>query len=554
MQEHYKYLWSLSNTLSAPTRTYAEYWGSVSSEVVNANFPITDGVAKAYAKAVTAYQFITNGFLTNGVWTNDLSLQDASLCQWAKAEEWIRTNYWYETNLIVSGGESLAYSNIIGVSETFLSSCTWTNYHGATQADVLVIAGGGGGGTWYGGGGGAGGIVYATNYALVSNAEYSITVGSGGAGGPVTNIGGTAGSNGENSVFNNITANGGGGGGGYLNFPNGLAGGSGGGGSLPGGSGGAATQGGSGGGIGYGHAGNAAGLGNGGTGGGAGNSSGAGTNFDIAGSTVFGTGGVEGQGENGADHSGNGGNGNRGSYTLGGNGGSGLVVIRYSYVGLRPADHNPNRELTIHGSSYLGPDWQSPEAGGAVYCIRTNVGGPYTITYTSNGLTYLWKDEAANPLPYGNNYQPQNDWSTGVVAVTYKAGIAHPYYTGLTYQVTLAKIGTTNYLYASTNIEHKVQGFYAYSERPSFGTRYYTNQGLPLVESNYSCVWSNNWNWDSTNEAFLWDNMDIPPACPPEINTQYAVFGSNSLGFVVTAPVKSVADWKFLYCTNNWWN
>ena len=114
----------------------------------------------------------------------------------------------------------------------FKSSGTFTPAKGLS-CDVLVVAGGGAGGL--GGGGGAGGVIAFASQSLSS--AQTVTVGAGGA---------SNGANGSNSVFGSLTAAVGGGGGGAANGSNGSAGGSGGGGAYnTGGSttGGAATSG-----------------------------------------------------------------------------------------------------------------------------------------------------------------------------------------------------------------------------------------------------------------------------------------------------------------------
>ena len=101
-------------------------------------------------------------------------------------------------------------------------------------ADYLVLAGGGGGGgsgdsstAYGGGGGGAGGLLSGTT--TLSGSSYSVVVGGGGAGGQYSaTAANQQGSNGANSVFGAITATGGGGGGSFKVVGN--AGGSGGGG------------------------------------------------------------------------------------------------------------------------------------------------------------------------------------------------------------------------------------------------------------------------------------------------------------------------------------
>lgn len=98
--------------------------------------------------------------------------------------------------------------------------------------DTLVIGGGGGGGrgTNYGGGGGAGGLVFRP-LLEISPGNYTVIVGTGGAGASNRPSQGT---NGTSSIFNNITALGGGGGGAQdFSTNNGKSGGSGGGGGYP---------------------------------------------------------------------------------------------------------------------------------------------------------------------------------------------------------------------------------------------------------------------------------------------------------------------------------
>jgi hypothetical protein len=94
-----------------------------------------------------------------------------------------------------------------------------------TTIDVLVVAGGGGGGADVGGGGGAGGVVHRTNYSVTPGRNYSVIVGAAGLGQLSFGINPT---NGSNSTFDTITAIGGGHGGSYGAFT-GASGGSGGG-------------------------------------------------------------------------------------------------------------------------------------------------------------------------------------------------------------------------------------------------------------------------------------------------------------------------------------
>lgn len=252
----------------------------------------------------------------------------------------------------------------------FLASGSFTPQVNLT-ADVLVVAGGGGGGRCNGGGGGAGGILGFTSQSLTSLTGYTCTVGSGGAGGTSTNA---AASSGGDSRFAALTLVKGGGGGAGGSAGNGSNGGSGGGGGgIGGGSGGTGTSGqgndgytgayasqtgGGGGGSGI-----AASNKNGGYGIGTYSSwlstvnvgqnisgtyyiaagGGAGTNFQAGGEAlVAGVGGNGGGGSGynqtslgvpapalGNTGSGGGGSGGNGDTSNGGNGASGIIIIRY---------------------------------------------------------------------------------------------------------------------------------------------------------------------------------------------------------------------------------
>ncbi|MES2961892.1 MAG: prepilin-type N-terminal cleavage/methylation domain-containing protein [Pseudomonadota bacterium] len=116
----------------------------------------------------------------------------------------------------------------------FTASGTFT-CPSARNVEVLVVAGGGGGGggasTAGGAGGGGGGLRYSSSLA-VSTSGISVTVGAGGArGAGVTGTAGNGGT-GQDSIFSSLTAAGGGGGGGRDTV--GVSGGSGGGGGVSG--------------------------------------------------------------------------------------------------------------------------------------------------------------------------------------------------------------------------------------------------------------------------------------------------------------------------------
>jgi hypothetical protein len=119
----------------------------------------------------------------------------------------------------------------------------WKNYENLPSpfsANYLVVAGGGSGGSQYGGGGGAGGLKTTTTYggsgaplSLLKSTAYNVTVGAGGAGVIYST---SPSNNGENSIFDSVTATGGGYGGyffgGSTASTGGNSGGSGGGGGM----------------------------------------------------------------------------------------------------------------------------------------------------------------------------------------------------------------------------------------------------------------------------------------------------------------------------------
>lgn len=253
----------------------------------------------------------------------------------------------------VISSDATYYYHTFGMSGTFTPSQSLT-------ADVLVIAGGGGGGNFGGGGGGAGGLLGFTSQSLTATG-YTVTIGAGGTGGAANSaLYGTAGSN---SQFGALTACvGGGRGGGRATSSPGTTGGSGGGnayslGSLAGTSGqgyagGAGTANGGGGGGGAGEAGNTDAVeGSGGDGVSTYSSWGAaanlgqnisGTYWFAGGGGGFGDTGIGGTGGDGGGGTGSssatpsgmantGGGGGATSQTVAaGNGGSGVVIIRYA--------------------------------------------------------------------------------------------------------------------------------------------------------------------------------------------------------------------------------
>ena len=197
-------------------------------------------------------------------------------------------------------------------------------------ADVLVVGGAGGGGGNNGGGGGAGGLLYATN-AYLSATSHTVVVGAGGAG-----LASNGGYNGVSSRLASFYGVGGGGGGGNNDATAGQAGGSGGGGTTNAGAGGAGTSGqGNDGGLAASiHGGGGGGAGGAGASGAVSGAGGAGLANSITGSSVtYATGGDSDRIAGvtpaaGGANTGDGGDGSDGGPTAGGNGGSGIVIVR----------------------------------------------------------------------------------------------------------------------------------------------------------------------------------------------------------------------------------
>lgn len=331
---------------------------------------------------------------------------------------------------------------------TFNTSGTLTFTDGGT-AEYLIVGGGGGGGR-YGGGGGAGGFL--TGNVTVTATSYNIVVGSGGSGHLGDAQSGGAGISGGNSSAFSLTAIGGGGGGNYGNPTGGagLNGGSGGGGGLSNGgavpAGGLGTlgqgnnggsglsswngdfQGGGGGGAGaVGFNGGSAGTNSAGRGGVGLQSSITGTATYYAGGGGGSTGGTAtpgglgggGSGLNtsgsiaadGTSNTGGGGGGTRdttiGGVYRAGNGGSGVVIVRYA-TGVAPAVSYPNA------------------SGGTVTTtVVTSLGSKITYKthlFTSSGNLTVSKSGTAEYLIVGAGGGGGSDMGGGGGAGGYLAG------------------------------------------------------------------------------------------------------------------------------------
>ena len=325
-----------------------------SADSINANVTVTPSSDTAATVAVpsSVYSNVTAGRVVVIKVTNSDGTTSATINKTALA--------------LPSGGTIQTYSGYR--SHKFTSGGTFTNTAAITSVDVLIVAGGGGGGADNSGGGGAGGMLVQTGVP-VSAQGYSISIGGGGNGS--TDPGGDSGpyaTNGSNSSAFGYTATGGGRGS-SSGGANGSPGGSGGGGGNEA----ASTSGGSG----TSGQGTSGGTGSNGAGGGGGGKNGSGQNGNVRGTSKGGNGGnglannyetgsnqsyaagggggnengqydsqpstmsiggrtnanSSSRATNGTDATGSGGGGgthSTGTNPAGGDGGDGIVVIRYA--------------------------------------------------------------------------------------------------------------------------------------------------------------------------------------------------------------------------------
>jgi len=351
-------------TINQPIRTCIESKDNLTKAVcsIKDNYvQIANGWSDYISKDVLAGdEIVISG------WTNT---KEGDLIEWIPTIAKERIEVWAMYN--ATGGTITEDGDFI--IHTFTSNGIFnvTEGSGMTNVSILVVAGGGGGGPNYAGaGGGAGGMVYNLSYNI-SVGEYAVVVGAGGTGGiPLS----THGSNGVNSSFGDLVAEGGGYGGAWVNGEPGGNGGSGGGAGAYGAAGnnqfGNGTSGqGNNGGLGDGSVTPAHGAGGGGGAGAvgangdgtSGGNGGIGRLINISGTDTYyagggggstdssgahGTGGLGGGGngsyadaDDGTANTGGGGGGSEraGATGNGGAGGSGVVIVRYQVITSNPA-------------------------------------------------------------------------------------------------------------------------------------------------------------------------------------------------------------------------
>ncbi|MBL0320486.1 MAG: hypothetical protein IPP74_14520 [Alphaproteobacteria bacterium] len=377
------------------------------ANIQNANISTQSGeVMASYGRTSQAQEAITNGTLTASV-SDGATLLAAPAT--LKAGTWVR------------------------VSSSTITSITAATSPATVSVNYLAVAGGGGGGgsddsAGAAGGGGAGAV--RTGTSNLSAQDYTVTVGTGGAGATIL----LPGTNGQDSVLGSIvTSTGGGGGGsgdpsasaGNINGQNGGSGGGGGGANATNGTGGTAGTGGNAGGTGR-VAATVAGGGGGGAGAvggnaasGVGGAGGNGTASSISGvSVTYGGGGGGGStgaagaggtggggaggdgggssGTNGTDGLGGGGGGVGAGTGTGGTGGDGVVIISYTTGAM----------FAIGGTVTT--------AGGNTIHTFTESGTFRVITIPTGGLYYVSYKDASNKIKLSANYDP-----TGATPLTH---------------------------------------------------------------------------------------------------------------------------------------
>lgn len=482
------YTMVLSNVNQTASNTSVAYYFNGSKVGATSN------VARAGISLLTSIVLGAGGGGYAGGWTelDDLRIYDRALTSTEVASVYLSRGDPAGPKTYATGTSSNVTVDSDGyTTHTFTTPGTFTCLRPGV-ADVLVVAGGGGGGGGNpgpangGGGGGGGGVQYFPNYNIRTGGIYTVTVGTGGSGGSVT----TRGTNGTPSQFMEIVSFGGGGGGIYN--ASGLAGGSGGGGGRNTGPSGPAT------GIyGQGNSGvigtGPAGSGGGGAGiTGSGTIGGAGIQYPAFGTSVYGAGGnaVGATNAGQATGGGGGGNGNGNPFSpyVAGNGGPGIVKIRYLTQG-SPQGYETvyTGETTIgtfagysqtanvqvfHGSTGSGVGmpytWVKPSSGtfARIECIGSGSGGSsYQTTLAScfvvvfmpsigtlvNNDTVTTANMASIGITYAGTITSHVITST---AVTGTGVIINTTGTGLSCSITPKPAGTILYASNAASVEH----------------------------------------------------------------------------------------------------
>jgi hypothetical protein len=205
------FTWDINDTLSGIKNTTVYVYNN-SGNLINNTTITSDNLTNIFTAIIGIPIILADGIYS---WFIDA---------WDFAGNYNSSNQTYESPV---GGCSAIGGTITEDGDycvhTFITNGTFDTISNL-NASILVVGGGGGGASM--GGGGGGGIVYNSSFSLISNTQYDVIVGVGGIG---TEDAPPGGGNGSNSSFGDIMIGVGGGGGGQ--GTNGSNGGSGGGGS-----------------------------------------------------------------------------------------------------------------------------------------------------------------------------------------------------------------------------------------------------------------------------------------------------------------------------------
>ena len=176
-----------------------------------------DGIAYTFQRGLSGtarYLSLKTGTISNGSTTTSqlnglVELQSGELVYLTVGN---KGNYFWDHTIVTMSVNLSAppVSTVVGtdtvVTFSSVGSRSWTVPANVSSLQYLIVGGGGGGS---GGGGGAGGVVYNSSYSVTPGNSYTVVVGDGGSGSAASVSGG----DGSNSSFNSIVAYGGGGGG-----------------------------------------------------------------------------------------------------------------------------------------------------------------------------------------------------------------------------------------------------------------------------------------------------------------------------------------------------
>ena len=178
----------------------------------------SDGVTYSFQRGLSGaarYQALKSGTISAG--STATTQLDGSLVELQNGELVYLTvgnngNYYWD-HTIATMSISLSappVSTVVGadtvVTFSTVGSRTWTVPANVSSLQYLIVGGGGGGS---GGGGGAGGVLYNSSFSVTPGNSYTVVVGDGGSGSAAS----ASGSDGSSSSLNSIVAYGGGGGG-----------------------------------------------------------------------------------------------------------------------------------------------------------------------------------------------------------------------------------------------------------------------------------------------------------------------------------------------------